>query len=78
MVCIIPQYRCGKAGRAVTLISKRPVSEEDILEETEDGGWKVLINTEFDSMPTGLQKRVLAGFWTVDAAQPGNMAGACC
>ncbi len=75
MVCIIPQYRCGKAGRAVTLISKRPVSEEDILEETEDGGWKVLINTEFDSMPTGLQKRVLAGFWTVDAAQPGNMAG---
>ena len=75
MAKLVPCHMCSRQGKAVVLVSERPVSEDDILEkqwEAEDGIQKILISTDFRNMPTISQEKVRPGFWTVDCKRPAD------
>ncbi len=75
MAKLVPCHMRSRQGRETVVISERPVTEDDMLKqqcETEDGVWKILVSTDFSSMPVTSQEWVRPGFWTVDCGRPAD------
>jgi len=62
---IIPRHSCSRPGRAVRVISDRPVPKITRRQ---------VFSTDFSTLPTVIQKKILPGFWTVDSLRPMDTA----
>lgn len=73
MAVVQPMHNRSLPGRPDTVVSARSISRK-MLRKAQKPSIPSIVETDFSTLPTANQPRVLPGFWTLDGYKPADTA----